>query len=504
MVKMRTIFLSTLLFSLLPLIMQAQRLVIGSSTVVTIGPGTTVSVGTAASSGTLTNTSNAGLIIQSTSSGTGSLICGGTPNATVQRYLTQNAWHPVTPSTTGITANTFYWDDAPKAWLIWHDESKSGDDAWTYNTNLSTPMPVGQGWMVWLDLNTKSDATASMAGNLRSEDLTLDLDYTDASHGFNFVGNPFPCAINFNAGTWGLSSVEGTIWIWQNSSNNYLYRTSVGGGTMLNGIIPISQGFFVRASGSSASLTIPADARTHSSQSFYKGADADCGYESYLTIKAVKDQLEDEIWISFGQNGSNGFENGWDASKMFGGAEAPQLYLVEEGRKQSIDHLLTLGETERIVTMFFDPGQQGDQTLAADLSHLAEANVFLEDLLTGTTTKLNDQPVYQFQASVGDNSDRFRVHFKSAQYGIDDGDFRLKDLLRIYAYQNTLYIGSSGEAAGQTGTVRIFDITGRLLLREALPAGELVHLPIDPYKGYLVIEVIKPSDNKIQKLYNEY
>ena len=86
---------------------QAQSIEIGSGAVVTIGVGSSLSVGTAASSGAITNTSNTRLIIESTSAGSGSLIAGGTPNATVQRYVADNARHLITPMTNASTANDF-------------------------------------------------------------------------------------------------------------------------------------------------------------------------------------------------------------------------------------------------------------------------------------------------------------------------------------------------------------------------------------------------------------
>lgn len=72
----------------------------------------------------------------------------------------------------------------------------------------------------------------------------------------------------------------------------------------------------------------------------------------------------DAVWVSFGENGSTAFENRWDATKLRGGESAPQLYLAEQGREQSINHLSVLTETEeRTVQLDFKAGTNGEHVL---------------------------------------------------------------------------------------------------------------------------------------------
>lgn len=206
------------------------------------------------------------LTIQSDNTGTGSLIyTSGTPTATVERYITDNSWHSITPSTSGVIANDFYFNNNPSSWLTYHTESTN---EWTFIIELSTVLPMGQGYMLWLDNTTKSNEISTMTGNLQSTDLSVTLEYSGSDLGWNFVGNPFSSAIDKDLGTWG-NNITGAVYVWVNSDNDYRYYTSGSGGTLTDGIIPISQGFFVQAT-SSGSFTIPSDARVHSNQSFYK------------------------------------------------------------------------------------------------------------------------------------------------------------------------------------------------------------------------------------------
>lgn len=193
--------------------------------------------------------SNSGtLTIKSTASGTASLLVNGTStgNVVVERYLTDGEWHLVAPSTSGVTANDFFWNFSPSAWLAYHSESTNG---WTYNTPLETSMPVGQGWSIWLDNATKAAVTATMTGTIQVSDFTASLEYTGSSddQGWNLLGNPFTTAIDWdNIST---QNTTGTVYVWDNDYNGSGdYRTWNGStGDLTNGIIPLGQGFFVKS-----------------------------------------------------------------------------------------------------------------------------------------------------------------------------------------------------------------------------------------------------------------
>lgn len=459
---------------------------------VTVLPGAYVTV---QSSAYVKITGTGNLNLKSTTDGTASLLdesggvsLTGTGVIHAERYIAKNSWHMVSPVTTGVTARDFYWNDNPKCWLSSHSEATN---AYTPNTNLNTSMPVGQGWMVWLDnAYSGAGATATMTGSLRSTNLTQTITYSGTGKGHNLVANPYPVAINWQSGTWTRTNLELTVWIWNNSTNNYLYRTTAGGGTMANGMIPQGQAFFVHANAASPALTIPADARAHSAQSFYKGSEEVSGYTNYAIINATEGQQSDAVWVSFGDNGTTGFENGWDASKRSGGETAPQLYLVESGTDLSIDHLSTLDESERIVKMFYKTGTSGVQTLTADLSHLTGTSVYLDDLQTSYTQNLRQNNTYQFSGSTGDNPDRFRLRFKSA-LGIP-GNSQENRLIRVSGGEGKVYVFSNGIAENETGELKLFDLTGRLVMTLPLEKSSVVTIPTS-LQGVLIAQVIKPS-----------
>jgi hypothetical protein len=189
---------------------QTPTLSIASGATITLDVGALLSVGTAAASGTITNantTPGAGLVIKSSSSGSGSLIAAGTPNATVQCYVKANRWNMVSPSTTGVTAQTFSSASGTDSWLTWFDETVgtnggSAGQGWTYMISLSAAVNVGQGYVYYPSANE----TVAYKGNLQSADFSPAITWSGSTHGFNAVGNPFSSALQWNTNTsWVIS-----------------------------------------------------------------------------------------------------------------------------------------------------------------------------------------------------------------------------------------------------------------------------------------------------------
>ena len=108
--------------------------------------------------GTLTNgAGNSGLVVKSSSSGTGSLIEQSGVNATVERYYTGNQWHFISSPVSGATANMFF-----GLYLQKHTESTN---AYTDVTDPSELLNVMQGYAIW---NQNGNATAQFTGTLNT------------------------------------------------------------------------------------------------------------------------------------------------------------------------------------------------------------------------------------------------------------------------------------------------------------------------------------------------
>ena len=460
--------------------------------------------------GSLTSPNANNLVIYSDATGDGSLIFGsGTPHATIYRYVGNTDWHQVSiPLSGGTTCQDFYFDNSPNTWLARYNEN---DNSWTYITELTEPLYYGEGFDFKLESAT---ATVDFAGGISAGNFILNsgsspsLEFTDASHGFNLVGNPYSSAIDFDndgVNNWTMTNMEQSIWMLDESDDTGNYRncTTAGGGSLTDGIIPMGQAIFVRATADSPVLTIPAARRTHNDQGFYKSANAGKefseGYESYMKIRADKNGAWDEIWVSFGANGTEGFDNGYGCTKMMGGDDSPQLYLREENIENflSIDHLpVILENIERIVNMSFIPGIQGEQKFEADLSRLVDSTtVILEDIPEGIFTNLNDQNTYVFNSSKSDNPDRFRLHFYNIT-GLDENEEAPNTGLHIYSDTKHIYI-KNDEIAGYHNKVEVFiyDILGKQIYRQSIAAQPLTKIKVNVSNSYVIVKAI--NDNKI-------
>ncbi len=445
----------------------------------------------------LTINSGASLTIQSDASGTGSLIVNGSAsgNITVERYLTDNMWHQVTPSTTGVTVADFNWSDNPESWLLSHDESELLDPSWTYMTDLGTELTVGQGYMVWLD-NTKSNATASMEGNLQSTTLSPTLAYTDDSHGWNLIGNPFSSAIDYDEGSWG-SNTTGFVYVWDNAYNTTGdYRVS--DGDLTGNIIPIGQGFFVDAT-SSAAFDIPSAARVHSTQAFYKSTNNNTN--NYFRLQLDGNGYGNTVFVGFPENGTDGTDYKGDARKLYSSLITPQLFAVENNVELCVNANKPLNEGEsKIVPLHLIQIVDGEYTLTiTGLDQLENISITIEDVKTGSTQDLRKLPVYTFTASSNDTPERFLLHFAWSPDEIGE-DIEQDSKIDIYSYGKDIYIRTDDDAINKQGNVYVYDLLGREILQQPFYGNELVKIPVNLNNTYVVVKVVKEGALKVEKI----
>jgi hypothetical protein len=453
---------------------------------------------------TITDTTLNGIIIQSDSTESGSLIYYSNingvnnPKATAQRYVKKDRWNMVSPSTTDVTGQTFYGTTDSDSWLTYFVESEGADggsagDGWHFITNVNVSDSVGKGYTYWPTI----DETVEFKGELRSTDISPNIAYSGSGYGYNLLGNPFSSSLLWDGSTaWGLSNMESTIWIWDGSQ----YQALPSGSASYT--IAIGQGFFVRATGTNPTLTIPSSKRTVSGSTFLKSSNVQDKDFNHLVITVQNNQYKDEVFIYFDESGTEDFDNGYDATKMFGLAEAPQIYLVENDMKLTYDFLPEVSEgEERTVALNYIPGAAGEQMLTIDYSDLSGVEVTLEDLLTGITQNLNSKSVYSFTGLKEDDPNRFLLHFAWSPNGIEEEMEKVSSDIQIYSYNKDVYIRSVNQAVNQTGNVFVYDMMGRELLQKKIDGSELVKLPVNIANNYVIVKVVKSGSIKTQKVF---
>jgi len=430
-----------------------------------------------------------GLVIKADNNGMGSLLHSTTGvNATTEQYLTSERWHLISPPISNGQIAT-YLD-------IYLKEYNEPTDSWTYLVEpITIPMNATQGYAAWASDVYTGTTTVSFLGLLNNGDYAVGpMSYTPASPnvGWNLLGNPYPSALQWN-NSWTKTDVSDWACI-HNDGNDECYNASSGtgwpnAGDMANGIIPPTQGFWVRANSSSASLVIPQSERLHSSQAFYK--------ESKIVIdKNIRLRVDgngdfDVVLFQFSPNASDEFDINFDLEKRWGYSTSPNIYsMVSDDEIYSVDARPDVNET-RIMPIGLEVGANGLYTISANelTGFSSDDKILLEDLQESKFIELSEGKQYDFIAGTEDETHRFNLHIIKSTNGISD---MTTPYANIYSYNNVIYIYA---VPGYVKQAAIYDMIGREVYKQNYFSASLTPVQIYQNTGYYVVHLI--TDDKL-------
>jgi len=353
--------------------------------------------------------------------------------------------------------------------------------------STTTPLDVTKGYMVYYPGASK---TYEFTGPLNYGSFSTTVIY--AGSGYNLVPNPYPSAIDWDeASGWTKTNVTNAIWVWPSGGSNYAsYINGVGtnGGTQF---IPSCQGFFVQATGSSPVLTMTDAVRLHSTQPFWKDVNS---ISSLLRIKVDANSYSDEVAVRFEEGATTNFDPNYDASKMFGLTEAPQLYTMSQEEKQLSINSLPVTTLNTEVKLEFELGVNTDAvfTITGTESFNSGTTIFLDDLLKGTTTNIKQQNTYTFQHNTVNNPYRFKLRFNGVT-GIDETPVEAQ---RMWISDDRLYINAA-QLTGKTANIEIFNMIGQELFSQSVTLKELTIIK-PGIKGIVIVRLT--TDAKVMTL----
>ncbi|MFZ4523586.1 MAG: T9SS type A sorting domain-containing protein [Bacteroidales bacterium] len=430
-----------------------------------------------------------GLLIQSTSGGTGSLIHNSTGvEAKVERYITGwlgnnntalHGWHflssPVASEPISVfhninSGNDFYkWVETNPNTQKWVNRKSAGPPIFEAlfaprrgylmaNADASTPVFTGI-------LNVTSLDTAGLTNSTA----------TNSFHaGWHLLGNPFSSAIGFNLGTWNRVNVGGVAQIWNEANGSY---------TVLSGnqVIPAMNGFMVYTTGG-GSLTIPADARIHSNTGWYK----ETASNELIKLKASDPdgQTAQEAILAFNPEASDGFDLQYDS--YFMGGFAPSFYTSTNDNYYSLNTLPELRSDLVIPVGFIKNGSSNFNIQLVE--NIPGITVYLKDLKLNQDQDLTTFPIYNFTSSDGDNPARFQLHFATVLVN----ETSKAQPVNIYGVNNTIYIASK---TGQilTGDVIVYNMIGQAMIEQSLSHEGLTKITVNSGTGYYLVKVVTPD-----------
>jgi C1A family cysteine protease len=405
----------------------------GSS--VTINPGKALTV-----NGSLTNDGGStGLIVESGAS----LVTLGTVTgtATVKREINGGDWHlisvPVANAVSGMFLGKFLqsYDEASDSYLDIISETERLSVLAGYAVFNATPF------------------IATYSGVLNNGRVGDNNNLVHENEGWNLVGNPYPSYINWDAAGWTKTNVSDAIYFSINSSTWASYVGGIGtnGGSAF---IAPGQGFFVHVAGAGpGTLKMNNSIRTHNTTSFYKDSP-----DELLRLKLTGNGYSDESVIRFSPDATTGFDDNFDAMKLFGDVDnAAQLYSVSD-IPMSIN---TLPETNS-VKVGMRVKSSGVFTISVGESK-GFGVISLEDIKTGVFTDLN-KTTYTFNFESGENEERFVVHFKT----LNTEENELKNT-GIYSSNSTVFVDL---LQNEKGNIFVYNISGQLVAKADASPGK--------------------------------
>ncbi|MBD3615491.1 MAG: T9SS type A sorting domain-containing protein [Gracilimonas sp.] len=320
------------------------------------------------------------------------------------------------------------------------------NDRWRAPADANNMMTPGQGLFVYFfgDIstdnryNTPLPLTLDIEGrehNGNGTTFTFPVTYTaDADTGWNLVGNPFAASIDWDAPGWTKTNIDNVIYVWDPSSNDYLYWNGIGGGDLegiklSNGIIRPFQAFWVKANAANPELSIGVENKTTGGT--FAGKER--RNPAAIGMKLSADGQEKAMHITLSPDGSNG-KDIRDAYRLlpFDTNTYLEFYSTRnDGTELAINNLARSFGTEISIPIHvggFTDGipLNGSYTISwPEFGDVPAAwTLILEDTKTSKKTNLRKENSYTF--SLEQNSQKVAVNNTIENFTLRNSDTDLK------------------------------------------------------------------------------
>ena len=326
-----------------------------------------------------------------------------------------------------------------------------------------------------------------------------------AYDGWNIVGNPYPSGLDASLLTY--SGVETAAYFWNPTGSGNFRVWVPGGGETHSKYVPPMQGFYVHCNSATnaspiqntGSVGFSNAARTHTlSEPFWKSTETTPDLLR-ITATGTLNGYSDELSVYFNPERNDTYEPGFDAYKMQGNADAPQIYTKIEDQRVTVNALSFTGRNAAVPMGFYI------NTAGQYLLHASEIESFpqnvsisLEDLKLGTTQDLRTSADYSFTYTPGDNPDRFVLHFVNPTFGIDEVQNSVP--VKIYSNEGIVYVQ---QLDGKTlaGEIYLYDMLGRETMQMHVDKEGITSFKPEVTKGTYLVKVVT-SDGVYTKKVN--
>jgi len=478
---------------------ECDDLTIESGAVLTIDAGKALTV----NGSLINNTGTSGLVIESSTAGTGSLIhnTDGVIGS-FKQYLTADAWHYVSSPINNALSGVF-----TGIYLKPFDESI--DDWGAYITATNIPLNVMQGYSAWV---AGTATKVNFEGNLNNGDQSIGVSCRDynplvENGGWNLVGNPYPSSIDWDLAGWIKDQVDNTVYFYSGNGgtgNYYYYQGSGGlpgiGTSTMSSIIPAKQGFFVHVIDDgipgvvNGTLGVSNSVRIHSDQAYYKKS----GKNEIPMIRlqaSNSGNLTDEAIIRFYSGATSEHDGAYDAYKL-DGYMVPQLYSITPEESNLAINTLPVYDNETIIPLGFTSPEVDEYSITLSEFENFEplTTLYLEDQLNEVMHNLTIDPDYVFTSTPGDEPNRFLLHFTENLLAINSID---QTSVIIYSFNKTVYVHLPENT--EKAVVKIYNMMGQEVANKFIYDG-LNKISLDN-NAYYVVKVMYDGGVATKKVF---
>jgi hypothetical protein len=256
-------------------------------------------------------------------------------------------------------------------------------------------------------------------------------------------------------------------------------------------------------------LTIPNAAREHNAAPRFKSSSTAIPLVR-LTLSSATSS--DEMVVRFDPEATMDFDGEFDAGKMFNPViKSVKIFSVMRGEIYSINSIPWPGKRTAIPLTVIIPEAGTFKIVRSQLQSTENYMITLTDRLAGKSIDLKSVAEYAFSAPAGKITDRFTLTVtppeKSAAAPVDDTGTTeevVPSSLNIYSASGKICILPQGtDWNGISGKVRIYDITGRMIIAandERFNSGELMEFYPQATGGLLIVEVMAGPKRYLEKV----
>ena len=331
-----------------------------------------------------------------------------------------------------------------------------------------------------------SSDTRQFQGYLRAIDLEITgLTNTSGNNapyaGWHMMGNPFTSTIDWNLGDWERVNLGACTLLWDSQMASY---RAMPDGAM----IPAGTGFMVYClEEEEGSLTIPANARVHSSNKHLRRINEN---RIVLLASDAEETTSQEIILMADDNASGNYDPELDAVYFPG--LAPSFYSRSDDNKPMMLNTLPDMGPGRIIPLGFEKNAFDSFTIELQES-ITNLPVYLLDLKTDSLHDLYQYPIYSFLSSDVDDPYRFRLQFETVGIGEQE-----TAEASIYSHNGTLYLSNPHPGPAR---LEVYDLSGRRLSTLDLSGSGIRAFSLDLKQGLYLARLVTAQKEWKQKIF---